>query len=225
MGFANSVREPKFSKIERNARHSHSFLKHLVKRTHIVRYVVFEKSWCCVKTATTRTTPQKIYQPLYNDLKPKASEFTTSNFLSHSFRMSKNTSKNVACDYSVSSQTSLESDLSGTRDFKTRSLEHMDDDELERILRRQYKKVHALDCNIYCNVVQSQNLTAGRFSMPLRNLWPRHVKSKCHLCQRVSRSPQHTSKRPRRAAVRSSLGAKTHQPCSTFISDCTDTIS
>jgi hypothetical protein len=90
-------------------------------------------------------------------VKPKASEFTVaaSNFLRHSFR-SKNTSKNVACDYSVSSQTSLESDLSGTRDFNARSLEHMDDDELKRILRRQYKKVHALYCNIYCNVVQSQ---------------------------------------------------------------------
>jgi len=74
-------------------------------------------------------------------VKSKASESTASDFLSHSFRMSKNTSKNVACDYSVSSQTSLESDLSGTRAIN--SLEHMDDDELKRILRRQYKKVCA----------------------------------------------------------------------------------
>jgi hypothetical protein len=53
-------------------------------------------------------------------VKSKASESTESNFLSHtgSFRTSTNSSKNVACDYSVSSQTSLESDLSGTRDLK-----------------------------------------------------------------------------------------------------------
>jgi hypothetical protein len=78
-------------------------------------------------------------------VKSKASESTASYFLSHtgSVWKSKHTSKNVACDYSVSSQTSLESDLSGTRDFKN-SLEHMDDDELKRILRRQYKKVSAL---------------------------------------------------------------------------------